>query len=419
MGLFYKLKNRFTGNSLRSEFKVIWKFFYNNMIAYVLLYAQNVLINRYMPSEYLGQFSYTQSLLVVFTSVYSMEVYSSYLRFIDINNEKSILKLVRNTLLIASVLFSITVFIFFDSPFYILFAAYMWMRERLYFFRAKMDISTYGRIKIVQYALSIFFISCLIIFNLLNHKTVLIAIGLSYTFVSVLYTFNSKAKKITTLEDDLPVVETKEIIRYALPLSFNAIVVWLLGAADQMLIDNNMDSLTLTYYSVGFRIINVIRIGVSVIMEYWPRFYFERMGKKEFQAIKVMKFLFLGVVTVLCLGAVILSRQLYWIMGASKYVDMRWMFCYLAISEMFRQYGSILITFQSFMKNTSINVICLSVLGFAKFVFNWIAIKSMGVNILFYSTIVCYFFYFIAALYFGEYQERKYMKSNVKVEDKS
>ena len=326
--------------------------------------------------------------------------------------KKKLLKRVRQILFIASVLFSITVFAFFESPFYILFVGYMWMMERLYFFRSKMDITTYGRIKIMQYAFSIFFIGGLIVTKLLNHQTVLIVIGLSYVVVSVLYTFNSKAKRITAVEDDLPQVKTGEIVKYALPLSFNAIVVWVLGAADQMLIDNFMDPLTLTYYSVGFRIINVIRIGVGVIMEYWPRFYFERMEKREYSAVRIMKILFLGVVTVLCLGTVIFSKQLYWLMGASKYADMRWMFCYLAIAEMFRQWGAILITYQSFMKNTSINVICLSVLGFAKFIANWFTINSMGVNVLFYSTLICYFLYFLASMYFGFYRERKYMKSN-------
>lgn len=412
MDMYRKLKEKLTGNSLRSEFSVIWKFFYNNVIAYVLLYAQNVLINHYMPTESLGQYSYTQSLLILFTSIYSMEAYSAYLRFIGITNEKNLLKRVRQILFIASVLFSITVFAFFESPFYILFVGYMWMMERLYFFRSKMDITTYGRIKIMQYAFSIFFIGGLIVTKLLNHQTVLIVIGLSYVVVSVLYTFNSKAKRITAVEDDLPQVKTGEIVKYALPLSFNAIVVWVLGAADQMLIDNFMDPLTLTYYSVGFRIINVIRIGVGVIMEYWPRFYFERMEKREYSAVRIMKILFLGVVTVLCLGTVIFSKQLYWLMGASKYADMRWMFCYLAIAEMFRQWGAILITYQSFMKNTSINVICLSVLGFAKFIANWFTINSMGVNVLFYSTLICYFLYFLASMYFGFYRERKYMKSN-------
>ncbi|MCI8403023.1 MAG: hypothetical protein HFI38_13190 [Lachnospiraceae bacterium] len=412
MGRLDRLKGRLTNKSLRSEFLVIWKFFYNNAIAYVLLYAQNVLINHYMPTDLLGQYSYTQSLLVLFTSVYSMEAYSAYLRFIGINNEEYLLKLVRRILFIASVLFSITVFVFFDSPFYVLFAGYMWMRERLYFFRSKMDITTYGRIKVIQYVVSIFIIGGLVVTESLNHETVLIGIGLSYVFVSVLYTFNRKAKSITAETDDLSAVKTSEIIKYALPLSFNAIVVWVLGAADQMLIDNFMDPLTLTYYSVGFRIINVIRIGVGVIMEYWPRFYFERMEKMEYSAVRIMKMLFLGVVTVLCLGTVILSKQLYWIMGASQYIDMRWMFCYLAMAEMFRQWGSILITYQSFMKNTLINVICLSVLGFAKFIVNWFTIESMGVNILFYSTLACYFLYFLVSMYFGFYKERKFMQSN-------
>jgi O-antigen/teichoic acid export membrane protein len=269
-----------------------------------------------------------------------------------------------------------------------------------------MDITTYGRIKIFQYAFSIVLIAILAYTNLMNHKTVLIAIGLSYVIVSIIYMFNNKAKRVTVVNDNLPSLNIKEIFKYALPLAFNAIVVWVLGAADQMLIDNYLDSLTLTYYSVGFRIINVIRIGVGVIMEYWPRFYFERMEKKEYSAIRMMKIIFLGFVMVLCLGTALLSKPLYIVMGASKFVDMRWMFCYLALAELFRQWGAISFTFQSFMKNTSINVIVLSILGIAKLIINWLTIKSFGVNILFYTTLGCYFLYFLISLYFGLYKEK-------------
>ncbi|MDD4321761.1 MAG: hypothetical protein PHH31_09505 [Acidaminococcaceae bacterium] len=407
-GYFKQIKN----GSLKGEFGIVWKFFYNNLLAYILLYLQNVLINRYMPLESLGQFSYGQSMMILFSSVYSMEVYSAYLRFIGCNNEKELVGIVRKVLFIASALFSVTVLIYFRLPLYILFFGYMWMRERLYFFRAKMDISTYGRIKIFQYLLSIFILFILIIFNGLNEKSMLVGISISYLAVSLVYNFNDKAKKIIKLEDDLPAVETKEIIRYALPLSFNAIVVWLLGAADQMLIDRYLDAMTLTYYSVGFRIINVIRIGTGVIMEYWPRFYFERMGRRDYSAVKIMHIIFMGVVAALCVGTIVFSKPLYWLMGASQYSDMRWMFSMLAAAELFRQWGSINITFQSYMKNTSINVLCLSVLGGIKLIINWMFIKEAGVSILFHTTLGCYFLYYMCSLYFGSWKERQYMKQN-------
>lgn len=398
--------------AIKGEFSVLYKFFYNNFFAYMLLYVQNVLINRYMPSESLGQFSYAQSMLIFFTSVYSMEVYSAYLRFIGFNSEKELLGLVRKILIIASALFSITVLFYFRMPLYILFFGYMWMRERLYFFRAKLDITTYGLIKIFQYALSIFFALVLIYFERLNEQSMLLGISVSYLAVSLIYSFNSKAKNSTDLKDNLPIVGIKEIISYALPLSFNAIAVWLLGAADQMLIHMYLDAVTLTYYSVGFRIISVIRIGTGVIMEYWPRFYFERMGRRDYSAVKTMHVLFLVVVALFSLGAIALSKPLYWLMGASQYSNMSWMFSVLAAAELFRQWGSINITFQSYMKNTSINVMCLSVLGGIKLIINWLFIKEGGVSILFHTTLGCYFLYYLCSLYFGSWKESQFIKQN-------
>ena len=404
------IKKKISKNHLITELKIIRLFFYSNIFGYILLYIQNVLINRYMPAPSLGRYSYSQSMLVLFITTYSMEVYSIYLRCIDYNNEKELLKKIRQILLVASVLFCITVVIYFKSPLYCLFFGYAWMHERLYFFRAKMDISTYGHIKISQYILSIICIIILIKLKILNENSLLICIGASYIIISIIYTFNNHARQMKCMETNLPVVKIKDIITYALPLSFNAIVVWVLGAADQMLISRYLDSLTLTYYSVGFRIINTIRIGTGVIMEYWPRFYFVNMEKKEYGTIKVMYMIFAGLVIVLCLGSVICSKQLYWAMGAKQYADKSWMFSILAIAEMFRQLGSINMTFQTYMKNNAINIICLSALGGIKLMVNWINVSSKGAIILFQTTLICYFLYFCCSLYFGCLKEKQYLK---------
>ena len=397
--------------SLKSEFSVIWKFFYNNALAYLMLYLQNFLINRYMPTEAIGQFSYCQSILTLLVSVYSMEIYSSYLRFMGYTNNQSLIDLIKKVMIVASALFSISVLWFFREPGYILFFGFMWMQERLYFFRSKLQINLYGQVKIIQYLLSLLSIGALIYYNSLNERTLLICIGLSYVLVAIFYNYYG-SKDTCDNTTSLDNVNAKEVFQYAVPLSFNAIVVWILGAADQMLIDCYLDNTTLAYYSVAFRIIGIIRIGSGVILEYWPRFYFERMETKDFHSVKQMQFLFLCFVTLLSLGSMYFADYLYIILGASAYTNNSWMFFLLALAEMFRQWGSIGITFQSFKKNTVINISCLSILGISKLVFNCMYIDEYGVIILFYSTIACYFLYLLCGLYFGILRERHYMQSN-------
>ena len=408
----YALLALVINDDFKGELRIIWQFFYNNFLAYILFYLQSYLINRYMPQESLGQFSYAQSMLMFFCSVYSMEVYSAYLRFIGVNSDKSLLQITRRTLSVASLLFGITVIWYFKSPIYLLFFAYMWMFERLYFFRAKLDIKTYGLIKILQHLISVSILVWLIMLNQLNEKTMLFALGVSYGIVALLYNFNGKARQYTDIEANLPSVPTKDILRYCVPMSFNAIVIWLLGAADQMLINIYLDPMTLTYYSVAFRVIAVIRLGVGIVMEYWPRFYFESMVNMAYEKMRTMKVIFLCFVILLCGCSVWLSAPLYHVMGASQYVQARWMFSMLAIAEAFRVCGSILITYQAFIKNTIINIACLSILSSGKLLVNWLFINQFGVRLLLYTTITCYVLYFICALFFGVYKERKYIYLN-------
>lgn len=65
-------------------------------------------------------------------------------------------------------------------------------------------------------------------------------------------------------------------------------------------------------------------------------------------------------------------------------------------------------TFQSYIKNNSINVICLSFLGGVKLFINWMNIENKGVFILLNSTCLCYLIYFFCSIYFGCFKERQF-----------
>lgn len=397
----------------KSEFKVIYHFFEKNIIVYILMYIQNYLINMYMPSTELGSYSYHQSLLILFVSIYSMEVYSSYLRFVGFRNDRSLLKINRCILTMASVLFILTVIIGLKNWFFIFFLGYMWIRERIYFFRAKMDLRIYGRIKILQYLVTTLYVCLLIYTDKLTSNLLLFGIGAIYCMISVIYNINGSAKRLTYNEDDNkhPDASVKDIMQLSFPLAINAIVVWLLSAADQMLIDKYIDTMTLAYYSVALRNVNVIRLCLSIIMEYWPRFYFENIEKNNFMKVKLIKSVVLTATVILCLLMLLCSGIIYWLMGSGKYMDTKWMFELLIIGSGFQTIASVFMTFQTYMKHTAIYVVCLGVLSTVKFLFNWKYIHTYGVEFLLYSTVACYFAYFICSLYWGWYKERKYMRS--------
>lgn len=399
-----------TSHGIRKELGVIWKFFYNNVAAYLLLYVQNYLLNKYMPQDALGQFSYLQSMFLLLTSIYSMEVYSAYLRFLGVRDEQGLRKRIAMILMMASVLFSISVLVFFHEPLYVLFAGSMWMRERMYFFRSRLDINTYGMIKISQYLLSTAMLGVLIYSDRLTEGSFLTCLGISYIIVSFVYVHRRGANVNSKKANNLPDISNRELLQYAWPLSFNAIVVWMLGAADQWLINKYLDAATLTCYSVSFRMINILRLGSSVIMEYWPRFYFENMSRNNFIIVKKMQLGFLVFITVICVGAAIFADYIYIFMGASQYVGYSWYFSWLSVAECFRMWGSVYMTFQSFLNRNLINVICLASLGSSKLLTNWYMIEDLGVKVLLETTLMCYILYFLCSIYFGLWQERRYFK---------
>lgn len=397
---------------LEEERNILQNFFQTNFVVYIFMYFQNFLINKYMPSKELGLFSYYQSILILFTGIYSLEIYSSYLRFIGFQSDKSLLKVNRGILFAATLLFVITIIVFFKSWYFILFAGYMWMRERIYFFRAKLDIKNYGRIKILQYFLSTLYVVVLIMIKKMSCDLLLLGIGISYCLVALIYNSNSSANEITDKKNvkQLPAAKLKDVLQISSPLAINVIVTWLLHAADQMLINEYLNINALTQYSVALRNISIVSLCISIVMEYWPRFYFENMENLCFDKIKIMKRIFFGGVVFLEITMAASSGLLYKIMGAAQYTDTKWMFVLLLVGNCFQTLASINMTFQTYMKNTSSYVICLSVLSIAKFIVNYKFILRGGIFLLLVTTAICYFLYFLCSLYFGYYKEKTYMK---------
>lgn len=404
---------------LGDERKVLLGFVQTNLGVYLFMYVQNYLINRFMPNAELGMFSYYQSLLILFAGIYSMESYSSYLRFVDFQSDKSLLRINRIILIIASLALSLTVILFFESWYLVLFVGYMWFRERVYFFRAKLDIATYGRIKILQYLLSTLYVILLIGTKRMSCNLLLAGIGGSYCLVAAIYNCNYSSRIITDNNNkkNLPSVKIKDILQISFPLAVNSIVTWLLHSADQMLINKFLDVSILTQYSVALRNISIINLCISIIMEYWPRFYFENMEKGCFKKIRVMKRIFIAGIIFLEVSMAVCSGVVYQIMGAGQYIDSKRMFVLLLAANCFQTLASINMTYQTYMKNTSLYVICLSILSILKYVTNYKFIIKCGINFILITTVICYFLYFLCSIYWGCVKERQYMKKHFFLEE--
>lgn len=395
-----------------NDFQILCVFAVNNIFVYVLIYIQNVLINKYMLPGDLGLFSYNQTILNLMVGVYSLEAYSAYLRFVGYYSYQDIVRKVRVILLVASVLFVATSVVVWKSFAYLLFFFFIWYRERMYFFRATSRIKKYGLVKIIQGLLLLLMLFILIHFNLLNHKSLILCYGLSYLITTLIFCRDGVNSNDIVLEPTIP-LDNRKILRYIIPLGFSAIVVWLLGAADQLLINQFLGPVDLTNYSVAFRLLGIVRLGTGIIMEYWPRFYIEKIETRDLSSLKKMRFLFVVVVILISLGSAIFSKMFYFILGASAYSSSRLLYSVLSIGEAFRILASILMTFQSYKNNTSISIGCLGAIGILKFAINLFFIQHTGVWFLVVSTVVGYFIYFICAIFFGWLPERKFWKDGV------
>lgn len=403
------LKKFKTNPVINNHFRNFKGFITGGVLAIVLGYVGNYLINKNLSKEDLGLFSYYYNLLTLLTTIFSLNIYTSYLRFNnDIYDTSALKRIIKRTSVISTIALSLVTYLISKNFFLVLFSLLILFNERIYFFRSEKKIS---KMNWTKYISSIF----LIIFLLINIKThnltfdkALFSYGVSY-FICIIFAFVFFDKKINnTINNHGETLNIKIILKYSIPASLTGVVLWISHVSDQIIMKEFLSLTELGTYAISYRIIVVIQIFTSLFLLYYPMLYFEEAVNKNYKVIKKIRFGFILILFFFTLSLILFRKNVYIVLGATKYLEFTNIFIFLVIAEFIRIVSGLFLTYRSFTLQTWYSFFSIGIPSIIQFVLNFIFIPKYGLYFAAITQIMSSILYFSITYFFAIIPEKQY-----------
>jgi hypothetical protein len=287
------------------------------------------IVNKNMTKEELGLYNYNKSLLEFAAYASSLLLYRGYLRFNITGNNISLFNKVKFVNFIAFVFLEILAYYLTRSYWALLFPFFIFYEERLYFFRSLMIVKKVNFLKISSSLLSLSLLLIFLHFNFIEPNFVLFAYGLGF-ILALLFYFNKKK-----IKKDFEIITWRKILFYSLP-GLGAVIVRLsLDVSSQYLIKSEFDLIELSKYAIATRVLLSIKLFSSLLMMFFPILYFREIKIKNINFINRTRIMSLSLMLLIVILSIIFRNQIYWLMGASDYMEYSYMYSFLVISEFF------------------------------------------------------------------------------------
>jgi O-antigen/teichoic acid export membrane protein len=404
---FLNLLKRISSNPHFDNFK---GFIIGGIIAIILGYCGNYLINKNLFKEELGLFSYHYNLMTLLASVASLGFYQAYLRFNNnFFNVDKLVKIVKSGSIILTLLLFVVSFIFFGNIYIASFSFLLLFNERIYYFRSAKKIM---RMNVLKYIYSLILISCLLFFiktNQLNFEKALFSYGIAYITVFLLGLFEEKSKSTTcpTGQSDLSIYF---ILKFCLPIVLTNIVVWVAQVSDQVIMKKYLSLVDLGNYAIGYRIIVVIQIFTSLFLLYYPMLYFEEANKKNFRMIKKIRSSFILLLFVVTIFLIIFRKHLYILLGATQYLDFTNIFVFLAIAEFIRNVSGFYLIYRDFTLQVWFGTVAIGIAALVSLTLNIMFIPKYGIYFAACVQLFAAVIYFVVTFFIAIRPEKNYFK---------
>lgn len=398
-------------NILKNKhFKNFKNFILGGIITIILGYIGNYLINKNLSKEDLGLFSYYYNLLTLLTTIFSLNIYVSYLRFnTGAYNEVQLKKNVKFISIIATVALIITTYIISKNILISVFSFLIIFNERTYFFRSKKEISKMNGIK---YMSSIILIIGLLSYTKSNNFTfdkALLSYGIGY-IVSVILGFilERKNKKNDIINRNVESTSIKRLLKYSIPISLTSIIIWISHVSDQIVMKEFLPLTELGNYAISYRIIVVIQIFTSLFLLYYPMLYFEEADKRNYSLIKRIRNIFIIILFLFTLILIFSRKFVYIILGASQYLDYTYIFIYLIIAEFIRIVSGLFLSFRSYTLQNWYSLIAIAIPSIIQICMNIIFIPKFGVYFAAIMQLISAILYLFITIFLAVIPEKRY-----------
>lgn len=413
----YSIKNVIKSKEARYFFS----FAIGGIIQFVFGYALTFVSNYVLDKAGVGKFNYYFNFANLVVNLMSFGLYASYIRIIGEGFDDALRKLVLSFYILISLIYFIICCLT-GLYFMIPFAFLLFFNERQYYYRSHENTFFYLLGQILRGVTLILGIGIFYYFKTISYKTLMITVGGSYFFSSVIFFILRSNKGQSNLEDNTGVlfspkllkqVDLKKMFSISIPTQFTSMATWLLLFSDQYIIKMYYSFEELGPYSVGMRLVVFLNIISGLFLLYYPKFYFKSIKSLQFAKIKMVRWTFFAVLFFMMLILVIFRAYFYQILGAAKFINYSIFFVYLVLAEAFRICGSINFTFLSFIYKTKYSTYSIIFISALNIALNLLFIQKIGIVFAAYSTLICCFIYFVISYVVAIRMESRYIKLHV------
>lgn len=291
------------------------------------------------------------------------------------------------------------------SVFYILLVlAYAWGAYCVNFINAKFSyefLAERNAIISISLVVGTVISSYLLIKNLpkeINHYGRIISLAVVYFCFGVIiciYFF----KKGRTLYN-------REFWNYTLPITiptiFHLLAMQVLRQCDVLMIKGMSSSYYVGIYSLAHTFSSVISILYGVFNSSWVPFYHDYTRKKQFDKLRMHAENYLELFTILCMGFIMLSREVFFIFASSEYHDGINMIPFFVIGYYMVFLYSFAVNYEIFHRKTKAIAACTCLAAVSNIILNYLFIKAMGYQGAVYATAVSHGIQFLAHIVYAK-----------------
>lgn len=390
------------------HFKNFKGFILGGIIAIVLGYIGNFLINRNLSKEEMGLFSYYYNLFGLLTTVFSINIYSTYLRF---NTKKfNTIQLKKNVLLvsfISTVILGVVIYIINKNILITTFSFLILFNERIYFFRSEKKIRKMNNLKYLSSTVLILGLFYFVKSNELTFDKALFSYGFGY-IVSVIVGFLIEKTDICVLSGGEESITMNKLLRYTIPVTLTAVVSWFSRVSDQVIMKQFLSLSELGTYAISYRIIVVVQIFTSLFLMYYPMLYYEEVENKNYSLIKKIRTSFILILLLLTVILILGRKYVYILLGATQYLEFTNLFVFLIIAEFIRIVTGLFLSFRSYTLQTTYAFVAILIPTIIQLVMNIVFIPKNGLYFAAYAQVISALIYFLITIFIAIIPEKRY-----------
>lgn len=374
-------------------------YFITAFISFVIIYF----VNKNLSSTELGRYSYYKTIFELSYTILSLTIYSSYLRFNLSGANKELYHIVMKVVILASIITSFIIFYFTKNIFCILFSLIIFVNERTYFFRSIMNVRPLNEVRIYPAIITLGLILFAVLFDkkLLVANNILIFYGIGYLIVFFFYKKNNFESK--------DYIRRNDIFKFILPGVGLVIVDWLLNLSAQVIIKKFYDYNYVAIFAVAQQSLLVIKLFSGLFLMFYPMIYFREVENKNRLFIRKSRILIILTTLLLIVFCFVFSDLIYFIMGAKKYVEYKYIFKILLVSEFFKILSSFYGLFLTYKIKVFQNFLILSFGSIVNIILMYLFLSSYGIVFAAYSILVSNMIVFLLFLVFSYRREQNFL----------